>query len=799
MAVSLPQFIEFMQDWHASASPAARSHLPVSSWSQVYRMCEARGTGLVLDPSRVTGDLLDADPGLHQQVAVPLAQAIAAAFPATGAEAASPGAAGVDRPIGTLAHPEGRIGAALAVPSTATTSVPAAAYAPVPAPAVVPAPVVVPASPQTVSGAQAPMPSGAAEPALGVAAVPAASAVPSPASAVTATAVPSPPAQAGVPAVPAVPPPPQAPHSWVFPAYDYTRENLDRGDEGGDAVEVSVQVMEGGVLRYTWPDAGQNEVYRVVVSEEEPVYDPADGVDLAVTEELSCTDSTVYPYALHFVSVWGYERVPGTQELGQCRRVASVVHVHPLSGWSVEFDEGSRAVIGRWDQVNAPQGTRCTVVTAKLPVGESPHKYLHGSIWRSYATANNGAGFQDREVVGGRRHHYVAALEAEIDGTVYTSAIQHVSVLVTQRVEKVTDLVVEQVDNQGQGVTSLSLNLTWSEGKGSEVAIFLSRTAPNPAAVDRGRIPQAQLGAAGLREEDRITIPAGIEEIPDQPDRQRRSLIGVAWPDDVAWDSIYLTAVVLRDQEATLSQPVRTKRVAPPSEVVVTRHAASHDLVTFAWPGEAAEVQLYRDEQCQALAASVTQEKYGKDGGLIVESGMLDASGGVAYLTSLQHLAGQVKVSRPVRVQVPPLWVYRYDIRWPGVLKLRNHTASLVIEPLLPLADPAKAFTYCLVRNPRRLPLGPWDGELIPLMQQEPSKDLQPENYQALQMPPGQTSVVQWFDSSLCNGFYVRLMVSAYTAAAAQGQDLPVLEHYALLDPAIATLDRTSEGKGWFK
>lgn len=79
-----------MQDWHASASPAARSHLPVSSWSQVYRMCEARGTGLVLDPSRVTGDLLDADPGLHQQVAVPLAQAIAAAFPATGAEAASP-------------------------------------------------------------------------------------------------------------------------------------------------------------------------------------------------------------------------------------------------------------------------------------------------------------------------------------------------------------------------------------------------------------------------------------------------------------------------------------------------------------------------------------------------------------------------------------------------------------------------------------------------------------------------------------------------------------------------------------
>ena len=104
---------------------------------------------------------------------------------------------------------------------------------------------------------------------------------------------------------------------WIFPAYDYSREDLDQPEEGG-RVPVTVSDV-GGSLRYTWPDAGQSEVYRVVISDLEDPYSPDDFDEAAVTEGLNALDEAPWTTAVRFVTVWGYERLGDDEKyLGQC-------------------------------------------------------------------------------------------------------------------------------------------------------------------------------------------------------------------------------------------------------------------------------------------------------------------------------------------------------------------------------------------------------------------------------------------------------------------------------------------------
>ena len=180
---------------------------------------------------------------------------------------------------------------------------------------------------------------------------------------------------------------PQAPSDeetieWIFPAYDYSREDLDRPEEGG---RVSVTVSDvGGSLRYTWPDAKQSEVYRVVISDLEDPYSPDDFDEVAVTEGLNALDSAPWTTAVRFVTVWGYERLGDDEKyLGQCRRVASRVVVHPVAQWSLSFNSESRCVDASWEPPVAPPGATVKVRTARLPLEQSVGRYLRGSAWLS--------------------------------------------------------------------------------------------------------------------------------------------------------------------------------------------------------------------------------------------------------------------------------------------------------------------------------------------------------------------------------------------------------------------------------
>ena len=46
-----------------------------------------------------------------------------------------------------------------------------------------------------------------------------------------------------------------------------------------------------GALFYRWDDPGENEVYRVVVSDTEEPYNPDDFDEVAVTEDLEAQDT----------------------------------------------------------------------------------------------------------------------------------------------------------------------------------------------------------------------------------------------------------------------------------------------------------------------------------------------------------------------------------------------------------------------------------------------------------------------------------------------------------------------------
>ena len=139
-----------------------------------------------------------------------------------------------------------------------------------------------------------------------------------------------------------------------FPAYDYSRDDLDSAEEDGPHVPVNVDRFDIG-LRYSWPDPGDNELYRVVVSDLEDPYSPDEFEEIAVTEGTEAWDSAPATTAVRFVTVWAYERSSGGS-LGQCRRVASRVIVHDLSDWALEFDPESRSVIGSWTPPKAPEG-----------------------------------------------------------------------------------------------------------------------------------------------------------------------------------------------------------------------------------------------------------------------------------------------------------------------------------------------------------------------------------------------------------------------------------------------------------
>ncbi|NDR53415.1 hypothetical protein [Actinomyces sp. 565] len=759
MSLNFREFTEAMTQWIGCETGAqAKEVLRPSMWRRLMLTGREVGGATVFDPEVITEELLEGRDDLYESVAVPVAEMLNSTFgPATGASAPA------QAPVGGANE---NADDAVTEDAARPPSVPEPSYqAGEGEPAGSPGQPVDESAGESVGG---PLEPTAAQPAVGAAAEP----------------------ELDV----------------AFPDYTYERMDLDAADQGGAHIPVSWQRVGGG-LRYTWPDPGEGETYRVVVSDTAMPYSPDDFQEVAVTTGTTARDDSPATTAVRFVTVWGYEAGAEAGVLGQPRRVASGVVIHDLADWTVEFDAEARAVVGTWVPPKAPPGASLTVLTARLPQDEPPGPHLRSSSWMSFALPNNGQGFQDAQIVGGVPYTYVAAVEVVVEGQTYTSRPIPRRIVPEITVEAIEDLQAVQVpDADGTGLT---LSLTWTQHPLAKTEIYRTREPVSAQASALEVIPLSQLATAGLPEEARLNTRLAAISDSDAPTHKRYQLDLVRWPEGDQWDALYLTPVTLHsDGQATIGKPIVCKRAGKIHNAVLTRRL-TWDLVTFTWPGDAASVQIRFTAPGEAFdpAAAplldVSHDDYRAAGGCVLSEGMLPASGGTIHLNSLTYLSGQQITSLPVTVEVPSQWVYKYSLHWPGEGRIASGLlrraavafgqtlVELQIAPVHGVRAQPDAVGVVLVHNTDHLPLNPADGTKVKFFLERPTKDGGQQAHSSVLIPPDGSIMSLWFDHATRQPGYFRLLVDSPAAASVRADEEASprsLEHYALIDPELANL-----------
>ncbi|SPT52939.1 Uncharacterised protein [Actinomyces bovis] len=774
MPVSLRDFMNAMTQWASDvASEEARAELPPSSWMKV----RAAGTevpgGTVFSPAVIVQMVLAGRIELYETVAAPLAQWLNQRFgPAdsdgVAAQAGAQALPGQDPAITQQAAPE--IAAA-----AASTDRPAVTGAP---------------------SVQSDADFSASTPAAGAAssAEPSTATVP-PASAPASTAASS----------SSYPAPMEEPQeTFQFPTYDFSRDDLDSAEAEGQHIPVTVERFEDR-LRYTWPDPGEGEVYRVIVSDMEDPYSPDDFEEVAATRSTQAWDSTPTTTAVRFVTVWAYQCIGDS--LGQCRRVASKVVVHDLQDWELNMEQETGSVVGSWVPPVAPAGLTAKVLAARLPLDQPPGRFIRNASWLSYEIPNNGSGFRDSEVVGGKKYNYVAAVEVTSNGQVHSSKPVLRSIVPEVVVERIADLTAVEVPDP-DGLRPSTLTVSWSQDPNTKVALYRTQKPVSAEARSRDEIPVTSLADANLTEDSRISTKlAQLAEIPGST-RCQLTLTDVPWPDGEDWDAVYLTPVTLRSEDlAVIGTPLRLKRAGGVRNLTLVRRL-SWDLVTFTWPGDAASVELRHTLPGQTMdpatppVLTVDKELYRDRGGFVL-SPALPPQGGALHLNSLTYLEGKQIPSPVASVVVPPRWVYAYQLDWPGEVfglkgfgraaaaVLRQTYVEVQVRALQGFTDPRGAVSMVLLHNPERLPLSPEDGEAVPLYTERPTKDGGQQTVILVALPGDQGAVNLWFDHAKLSPGYLRLMInSSSTSQINPEYGQLALEHYALVDPDLNSLTK---------
>ena len=217
--------------------------------------------------------------------------------------------------------------------------------------------------------------------------------------------------------------------------------------------------------------------------------------------------------------------------------------------------------------------------------------------------------------------------------------------------------------------------------------------------------------------------------------------------------------------------------------------------MTFTWPGDATSVELRAlpvdqpfDPDVPPLV-SVNQDRYRTDGGCMVPGG-LPAEGSTVYLNSLTYHGGQQITSAPVSLEAPPLWRYRYTLKWPLMKKVTLFGALVEVEVVsqVGITRQDDAVGMSLVYNPDHFPLHAGDGQPVPLYLERPTKDGGQETHTAVLLPPHGVPMSMWFDHKDLGPGYVRLLVNARPAVAGTEGHGHALECYALTDPPLSLL-----------
>ena len=590
--------------------------------------------------------------------------------------------------------------------------------------------------------------------------------------------------------------------SWSFPEYDYSREDID------PLPNVEVSSVDGGTaLRYSWPDPGEQELFRVVVSDHEPPFSPDDAADVGTSETALLRDTTEPATAVRFVTVWGYEVLDhGARELGQPRKVAEGTYVQPVQEWTIEHDREAGMVFSSWRRPVYPSHVTGRVRVAKLPVGEPIGRHLRGQNWlrSSLQLSNSEQGFQDGALRPGETHTYVAGLEVQIEGRTLVSTPKRLQIVPEAEPDRIVDLQVESITRDRQE----QLRLTWTQRKGTQVQFCRSTTPARPEAVSRGRITAAQMADAGLPAEQLIrNIPSPTGEV-SADGRERWVLEGLDWPRGSAWDTLHLTPITrLGQDEVLIGMPTQLRRAGRIEEVRVVQRM-NWQLVTFTWPGEALAVELrvgFPDSEpdlSTAAHAVVEKAAYERSGGFRLDQG-LPPQGCRLFLNAVTHFQGRRISSEPTVAAVEPLWGYHYRVDW-GVgstggggnllqraaARRRKNIAQIEIEAVLGAVPEHEVPTFVLLHRPDRLPMHSSDGTRVTVFSERPDGQAPAQPHDGVPAPVSGRREL-WFDEEDMGPGWYRLMVDARPAATVRVDERrTALERYALADPPLTQLDR---------
>jgi hypothetical protein len=597
--------------------------------------------------------------------------------------------------------------------------------------------------------------------------------------------------------------------AWEYPVFDYSRAPV-----ADPAPTVSVSERPDGSLLYTWPDPGDGEVFRVVISDHEIPYDP-DEADATVTatREDRAADPTPLTTAVRFVSVWGYQVFdPASADLGQARLVAEGTFVAPVQDWELTYGEQDRAVFSTWTTPIAPTQAQVRVRAARLPAGQSRGPFMRGGWTAEHlAVPTQSAGFQDTGAQVGVLNVYVAAVEVQVDGRTLLSRPLTREVTPTAGPDRITDLRVEPMSTEEPN----RLRLIWTQRPTTTVHLYATEVAPRAEAVSQQRIERGQLPGALLPDER--LLPHAVErtgmvsgEGTDQ--RVQCTIADFAWPEGESWDTLHLTPVSENGPgHVLIGSPVRRKRAGSVQAIRVVQRL-NWQLVTFAWPGGAAEVDLRiggtqdRFDPDVPAALGVDKEKYTRDGGFVIPGG-LPPEGCRLFLTATTYQGGARVHSEPAIRDVGPLWQYRYTLDWPGESgtsrpdglrgRLGRRTARAFGRTAVRLGISAtrghcpegERPSLVLVHHAQHVPLYVGDGTVVPLLTEQPGDQSRGEQVTSVTAPSQGRELDLWFEPGPLGTGYFRLLVDARPAATLDPErGRTALERYALVDPALGAL-----------
>lgn len=475
-----------------------------------------------------------------------------------------------------------------------------------------------------------------------------------------------------------------------FCVYDYPETDVVPG-----AVTVTPTADAVRLSWEPWPaEPGETVLYRVVSGDDQAPYKPESGEPVAVVRTTNVEDHRFLVSAVRVYQVWVH--VGDDEREARAAQPVKWAHgedISPVDAMTLTEDEGR--VIGQWSVFPGTQAVR--VYRIPLDGAGGPRVEPRFQIC---ADGPNLTGFVDVDVPRGRRYLYRVFAEVVVDQSVRLSRHRQQEILVSVRLQPITDLRVTISENNAQ------FDLAWTAPEtGQTVRVYRFSALPR-AGMEREDLDEAQLSPQGFTEEARIKHP--ITAL----DHQTQQMTGVPWPH--GWDRAYLTPVTVAGGRVRIGTTAVRARPLPAVESPRLIERVDTEVVTFGWPAGAAAVRAYVghptgtvEQACQGSPfAEISASRYRRDGALTFPR-PLPANGCAVYLMPVAYSGGEQILGEAtmlgypgltrvdytfqrVRVDDPKRLIVRLALRSPGF-----------VEDLPPLV---------IVNNRQRFPLESGDG-----------------------------------------------------------------------------------------